>query len=307
MKRIMISCTAVLTLAAVLLTFFGCSTSTDGNFTDDTGARVSLPERPQRVAVLLSSLADLWCLAGGELTVTVGEAVERDIADEGILLVDGGAGKTIDLEGLIAAEPDLVIGSADVPAQVHAAEAMRSLGVATVLLHLESFSDYLRILSLFCRLTGSDGVERYGTPLAARIAEIVSACKEKSPRRVLFLRAGASERSLRAKSSADHFAAEMARELGCVNLADAVPTLIDGLSVEAVLEGDPDLILVSTMGNELAARQNVERLLSNGAWQTLRAVREGRVYYLDKAHFQYKPNALWAEAYEILSELIYGQ
>ena len=134
MKRQLLSCIAALLTAAVLLSFTACSDEEGGGFTDDAGEIVELPECPRRVAVLFSSLAELWCLAGGALHATVGETVERGIADEGVLLVDGGAGKSIDLEALIASDCELVIGSADVPAQVRACETMRSVGVPSILM-----------------------------------------------------------------------------------------------------------------------------------------------------------------------------
>ena len=46
-------------------------------FTDDTGACFSMPIKPKKVAVLTSSLADLWITAGGHVDITVGETVER--------------------------------------------------------------------------------------------------------------------------------------------------------------------------------------------------------------------------------------
>ena len=44
-------------------------------------------------------------------------------------------------------------------------------------------------------------------------------------------------------------------------------------------------------------------LAENPAWATLTAVKEGRVYYLDKRLYNLKPNALWADAYEGLEEI----
>ena len=78
------------------------------SFTDDTGAEILVPYRPETVAVLTSSLADLWITAGGRVDITVGETVERGFA-ENPLLVDAGAGKTVDLERLVAAKPDFVL------------------------------------------------------------------------------------------------------------------------------------------------------------------------------------------------------
>lgn len=38
-------------------------------FTDDLGREVTAPAPPQRVAALLGSYADVWCLAGGQGTL----------------------------------------------------------------------------------------------------------------------------------------------------------------------------------------------------------------------------------------------
>ena len=109
-------------LAALLLT--GCAAAPASEpffcFTDSTGAQVSLPAMPRKTAVLFSSHAEVWRLAGGTVDITVGESVERGFASENAVLVDGGAGKTIDTEKLLASKPDLVIGSSDIPAQVEA-------------------------------------------------------------------------------------------------------------------------------------------------------------------------------------------
>ena len=55
--------------------------------TDALGNEVTLFARPQRVAVLFSSLAEVYTLAGGEVAVSVGESVERGILREDVLLV----------------------------------------------------------------------------------------------------------------------------------------------------------------------------------------------------------------------------
>ena len=98
---------------------------------------------------------------------------------------------------------------------------------------------------------------------------------------------------------------KMLDELGAVNIADEARVLIDTLSMEAILKADPDCILITTMGDEAAARAYIESLLTEPTWQSLRAVREGRVHILPKELFQYKPCDAWYEAYKYLSELIY--
>ena len=96
-------------------------------------------------------------------------------------------------------------------------------------------------------------------------------------------------------------------ELGCVNIADAAPVLLDGLSVEVILREDPDYIFITTMGDESAARAYMDSLLESEVWQSLSAVQAGAYCYLPRDLFQYKPNARWYDAYLTLWEILYGE
>ena len=57
-------------------------------FADHQGSQVVLAHKPQNVAVLFSSFADIWTTAGGTVNITVAESVER-----GFFLLDFGATK----------------------------------------------------------------------------------------------------------------------------------------------------------------------------------------------------------------------
>lgn len=301
--------------AAFLLSMSACAPAADTGegevyyrFSDDRGTTVTLTSRPLRVAVLFSSFAQIWTCAGGEIAVTVGESVERGFAKEGTPLVDAGAGKTVNTEALIAAAPDFVICSADVARQVEAARLLEQNGIPAACFTVESFSDYLRVLRIFTDLTQNpDAYRRYGSDVKARIDQMLAGIEGKMPEkgRILFIRAGSSASSTKAKTARDHFAAAMLEEIGTENIADAVPILLDGLSIEAILLADPDLILISTMGDAEAAKQNVNALMQTEAWQTLRAVQNKNYAYLPKELFQFKPNARWDEAYAYLINLVY--
>lgn len=63
-------------LIALVLALAACGTpnptETAGDtvtFTDDLGREVTSPAGPQRVAALIGSFADVWCLAGGRDTL----------------------------------------------------------------------------------------------------------------------------------------------------------------------------------------------------------------------------------------------
>ena len=51
---------------------------------------------------------------------------------------------------------------------------------------------------------------------------------------------------------------------------------------------------------------NMSEVLSKdiSIWTQLDAVKNGRVHYLDKQRFHFKPNEKWAEAYDYITELL---
>lgn len=299
---------ALLLLTVILLSLAACAPADTGaeeapfyTFTDDAGVEITVDKAPRRVAVLFSSLADVWVSAGGEIAITVGESVERGFAADSAVLVDTGAGKTVNTELLLDARPDLVLCSLDVAAQVNAAELLREWGIPAACFRIESFPDYLRVLQICTHLTERpDKYEENGIAVKKRIDALLASLPERDTVRTLFVRASAT--SVKAKTASDHFAAAMLEELGAYNIASDAPVLVDGISAEVLLREDPEAIFVSFMGNEESAKAH---LAADQAWQSLSAVREGRCHHLPKSLFQYKPNARWDEAYAYLIDLLY--
>ncbi|MBQ8309511.1 MAG: ABC transporter substrate-binding protein [Clostridia bacterium] len=300
-------------LLSLILLILALTSCTNGNidapvsdafyaFTDDTGVTIELSKKPQRVAVLFSSLADVWVSAGGNVSITVGESVERGFTDANAILVDAGAGKTINTELLIAAQPDFVICSADVEKQVQAAALLNRSGIPAACFRIESFADYLRVLKICTDVTeDASAYQANGIAVRDRIDAMLSALPElQAAPDVLFVRAGSS--FIKAKTADLHFAAAMLEEIGAYNIANDAPILLDGLNDEVIVQKDPSYIFVSTMGNETAAKNFIAQ---NVVWQTLTAVREGKCVYLPKDLFQYKPNARWDEAYRYLIAFLY--
>lgn len=302
-----------LLLCAVLLT--GCAPE-EGEpekadrytFTDDTGAQVQVPYQPQTVAVLTSSLADLWCVAGGTVDITVGETVERGFAAGDVILVDQGAGKTILLEQLVAAQPDLVLYSSDLAGQAACVDSLKAAGIPAAGFSVETVEDYLRLLKICTDiLRNPQAYETHGVALKARVDGLIAAAQAQPEQpKILFVRSGSSAKYTKAKNAQNHFVCVMLQQLGTHNIADSAPILLDGLSMEEILLQDPDMILFTTMGDESAGTAYMESLVEDPVWQQLSAVKNGKVFQLPKALFQYKPNARWDEAYAYLIQLLYG-
>lgn len=287
------------------------SNPSDGKyiFTDSTGKEVAVSYAPQKTAVLFSSFADMWLLAGGKIDVTVGEAVERGFADSSAVLVDGSAGKSIDIETLISSAPDFVICSADIAAQSECARLLYEAGIPCAQMRVESFEDYSNVLKIFTDITkNSDAYEKYAVSVGEKINSLLEKIpSEENEKRILFIRSGSGASSAKAKTASEHFAAAMLGEMGVYNIADNAPILLDGLSIEEIIREDPDEIFISTMGDENAARAYMDSVLESEAWQSLTAVKEGRYRYLPKELFQFKPNSQWYEAYLYLAKLLYPE
>lgn len=164
------------------------------------------------------------------------------------------------------------------------------------------------MMTQFCQVTGrSDLYETNVTQPAEKIEEVKervrkAADPEKAPQ-VLLMRAFST--GIKAKTD-DELAGVILKELGCHNIADDHPSMLEDLSLEAVILADPDYIFVTTMGSEEDALAYLDsQIEANPAWQDLTAVKEERVFVLPKALFHYKPNELWGESYEYLARILY--
>ncbi len=275
-------------------------------FTDALDREVSVKKNPQRVAALLGSFADVWILAGGELCAAAEDAWEDFGLDLENCTNIGGA-HSPSLELLIASDPDFVIASASTASNVEMKDALETMGIAVAYFDVDNFDDYLNMLNICTDLTErKDLYEQNGLAIKTKIEKIKAQYAEEevpaSERKILLLRAASG--FVKAKGSSGTILGEMLADMGCINIADGESSLLENLSVEAVIREKPQYIFVVTMGSDTeAAKRSLENLIKeNPAWSTLDAVMEGRLYVMDKALFNLKPNDRWAESYEILYE-----
>jgi len=275
-------------------------------FTDDLGQELSIP-RPQRVAALLGSFADIWCVSGGEdklvaaskdTWTSIGRTFDHEVADLGAITAPG-------LETLLAAQPDFILASSNTDSNLELKDTLAQAGIPTAYFDVQTFEDYLRVLEVCTQLSGHpENYETYGTALRGQI-DAALARQDGSAPTVLCLRVTGS--ACKVKGTKDYLLGEMLSELGCVNVADRDESLVEGLSMEAILAADPDYIFAVFHGSDPTDAQAYldEVLLSNPAWESLRAVQNGNYHALERALFAVKPNARWGEAYETLADILY--
>lgn len=319
MKKMILKTLAVC-LGACLL-FTGCSSSgneqaatqeetevssTAVTFTDALGREVTV-DNPQRVVTLIGSFTDVWLLAGGEVVGACDDSWASLNLDLPEGVINTGKVAEPNLENILSAEPDFVIASVNTSSNVELLDTFDELGITCAYFDVSTFEDYLSMLKICTDITGrSDLYEKNGLDVQKQIEEEEARADGSAPT-VLYLRT--STKSIQAKTSEGNVCGEILANLGCVNVADSDETLLESLSLEAIMRADPDYIFVTPQGTDKeAALANIEETFtSNPAWQSLTAVKEGRYYVLDPYLYNLKPNERWGESYEKMADILYPE
>lgn len=277
-------------------------------FTDDLGRTVTVT-RPQRVACLLGSFAQVWVLAGGEVCATADDAWD----DFGLELrsdcINLGGTKHLSLELLLSSQPDFIIASTNTRQNMELQQTLEATGIPVAYFDVFDFSDYLRLLDICTDITDcKDRYETYGTAVQQEIDAVISRSRQRLETEpaptVLFLRASAS--AVHVKNSEGVVLGDILKTLGCINIADSDTTLLENLSVERILEADPDFIFVVQQGdNAEGTREYVRQFLQeHPAWAQLTAVKNDNVHFMEKHLFGLKPNHRWGQAYAMAEEIL---
>lgn len=268
---------------------------------------LSSPKLPAtRKAVALSkSVAEMWLLAGGEVSATTDDGLELEGAKNAISV---GGLTTASLEAILSVNPELVIMTLDIPLHKKINASLHDLGIKTYIVDVKSFSDYEKVMTDFTELTGrKDLYDKNVVQVKKAIEKVLKkagtpkvSATSADPATYLFLRVSSAKN----KVLKDHFGNEIFQDFGLKSIvSDDSP--LDEIGVEAIVNADPDYIFVVAQGDQKRADEAFYKAYkSNPAWAGLTAVKNDRVFMLPKELFNYKPNDRWAEAYEVVGNLI---
>lgn len=294
----------LLVLLAGILLFINSAVAEDGMssaFVDALGRNISV-EAPQRVGIASGSLAECWMLAGGEVCAVTRDAEERklELPED---VIDLGSLKEPSLEAILAADLDFLILMPSLKNHLAMAETLDKTGIPYAYFNVEDFEDYLKLLKLFTDITGrKDLYELNGASIQPRIDAAPERGRLAEPAKILILRTSSGK--VKALDSS-FMVGGMLAEFGCVNIADSNSGLLTELSLEAIVQENPEYIFISCMGDVAEGMALLESTFAaNPIWSKLQAVQNGRCFYLEKELFHHKPNARWGESYEKLAELL---
>jgi len=238
---------------------------------DDGGAEVRLARPAQRVATLAPHATELVFAAGGGERM-VGASDYSDYPPAARALPRIGGSQQIDTERLIALRPDLLV------VWLHGNTAqqlapLRRLGVALYQSEPGSLEDIPDEIERLGRLMGT---ERTAQPAAAalrsRLAQLAARYRERPAVKVFYQ---VSERPLYTLNGRQ-IVSDAIRLCGGVNVFADLPVLAPAVTVEAVLQADPEIIIAGARGG-----QDAGGLAMWKRYPGLLAVRRGNLYSIE--------------------------
>lgn len=288
-------------------------------FTDANGTVFTVARSPQNVVILYASFTTLWYEAGGTVSGCLGgenavelyrEYIGRDITEDDHVrtLALSAMGKNWDVEGILSMQPDMILCSTAMNGYATLASPAAAAEIPLVAVDYNDFSDYLKWFRVFCHLSGHPELwETVALPALDDVVDTLVRCPVENAPTVFCMFSGAD--TLKANTSVTVLGG-MITAMHAHNIADDWDTSLQAermeINLETLYAADPDIIVIQCHAGNESARQLVESLYAdNPIWQSLTAVREGRVYYLEKTLFHNKPNSRFADAYRTLATCLY--
>lgn len=301
---------ALFTSASLLLSACGAPAaeqSSQGSYatiTDDNGRTVSFDKKPERIVVTSASFLEPLYAVGGEV---VGRPDSKSKIPEAAKSVTNiGRVYQIDAEKVLALTPDLVILNRGMNEKL--VETLAANHIKTLVIEMKSYEDVKREIGTFATLTGETAK---GDELIRKMDADIEAVRTSIPqekKRVAIIHSTGQGLSVQLDGS---IAGNIANILGWENTAAGMPALDKNpdaapYSMETLVAQNPDIIFVTSMGEEAEIRASMEAMFAESpAWQSVSAVRDGRVYYLPQEMFLFSPGIEYPAAVKYMARLVY--
>lgn len=252
-----------------MLALTACQSAAPGEIQDDLGRTVALEATPRSIVPLAPNITELVAAAAG-IDRLAGVAISDNWPAE-VAALDRFQSYPLDLERVVALEPDLAIGSDDVNS-ADVADNLGALGIPSYLFRFQRVADVPRALRTLDSLLAVSGGAVAALDFERRVAAVGEAVGPFTRPRVLLL---VGDETLYAFGR-DSYASELVRLAGGDNLTDLYPGAAAQPSDEAVLDMAPEVIIVLSAGYDPS-----QLVAKHPAFASLPAVTNRRVYGID--------------------------
>lgn len=273
--------------------------------TDDAGRVVALPKQPERIVPLSSSFVDLLYAVGGK-AVGKPSSTTGSLPPAARALPSVGHVSNINAEQLLALRPDLVIGFQGLHERL--IPILESSKIPFIIIKMKTYDDILAKVKLFGDLSGT---QAQAASVAEGMRSRIKAVTGKTPqtgKSVAILHATANSVTVQLENSIAGNIAQMLRLRNIASGSVAANLETAPYSMEKLIEGDPDLVLITYMGDmadiEKRLRADVK---SNPAWSGLRAVKNEQVFFLPMELFLLNPGIRFDAAVTYMAGIAYPE
>jgi iron complex transport system substrate-binding protein len=264
-------------------------------FTDGIGRKVALPKHPMRIISLAPDVTETLYLLGAQDRL-IGNTTWCNWPEAAKLKPKIGDLLTPNYEMILAARPDLVIAST----AGNEEGAVRKLTGMGIPIYVSAPRSVERIFQSVEELGRITDCEAQGRQLVAETKERLNKVRLRiaglPPVRAFFI----TWFDPLLAPGKDTFENEAIRWAGVISITSEIHQFYPRYSLEQVLLQDPDAILtVEHKGDPIP---NLKKI---AGWKSLRAVKEGRVYFLGE--FLQHPSPLFVDGVEELAKKLYPE
>jgi iron complex transport system substrate-binding protein len=242
--------------------------------TDDEGTDVTIAEEPARIVSLTPATTEILFYLG------VGDRIVGKVEDltlhppEAAAIPDVAKFGEVNLEQLVALEPDLVIAGGNFFTPPDAIERLRDLELSVLVVYAPTVEQVFTDIVLTGRAVGrSAEAADLVASMRARFDQVAAATRTVDPPRVFYEIDATGAYYGPADAS---FLAEMIELAGGDPITTGSPDKFD-ISQERLIEADPEVILLGDAAYGVTA----EQVAARPGWEVMTAVREGNIRPID--------------------------
>ena len=274
----------------ILLTSLALPCFASRTVNDELGRTVEVPDHPHRVVCLIPNVADIvYSLGAGADVVAISDFTKypKEALDKPSI----GLPLNPSMETIVALHADLALGTGDLNTLEFAGQLER-LGIPVFMVDPHGIEGiYASILSIGRALNREPDAKALVARLRTRVDKVKARVSGK--RRVRVFMAIWYDPVMTIGKRA--FISELIEAAGARSVTDDIAQEWPEVSIETVVSRQPDALLFAS-GSGITP----EELKARPGWEDLKAVREGRIYYIDD-RVQY-PSPIAFDALEDLAK-----
>ncbi len=286
-------------ILALALAFFVSEAVGKVSMRDDLGAMVELERYPSRIISLSPSNTEiLFAIGAGDRVVGVTSFCDYPSEAKTKEIIGGYTNPN--LERIVSLRPDLVLAAKGNPKTVVA--KLRNLGIPVFAVDSRGVRDLIGDIRRIGSLVGErERADSLCSGLMRRIDRITDKTSAIPPERRPRVFWGGWKTPI-FTAGPGSFVHELIEMAGGGNIAGDSKVPWPNFSLEAVIERDPEIIIVGEMtpGNPLRLFESAE------GWKEVSAVKQGRIYYIDP-NILTRPGPRLVDALELMAKIIHPE